>query len=72
MNTNDMKAQLATIKAQRTKSTKQSDVVASGDETSFLDGAAHIIGAVPSAAFGFLDSIKTGYKYAEAKCTGKL
>lgn len=76
MNTNDMKAQLATIKAQRasSKTAKGAAPVAldASDSTSFIEGTAHVIGAIPSAAIGFLDSIRVGYKYAEAKRVGKL
>lgn len=71
MNTKDMKAQLATIKAKRTKSVAP-DTTHIEEESSWIDGTAQFIGAVPSATFGFFDAISTSYKYHEAKRKGLL
>lgn len=59
MNTKQMKAQLAKAK----KNSDKPEV----DDTSFLEGTAHILGSVPSATLGFFDAIGTSFKYHEAK-----
>lgn len=67
----EMKAQLATIKARKVKGSAPNTTV-SAEETSFLEGTANIIGAVPSATVGFFSNIGTSYKFHEAKRKGLI
>jgi hypothetical protein len=58
-----MKARLASIKPQ---------VAQPSAGGSWLEGTALVLGAVPSAAVGFLDSVRTSYQYHEAVRKGEL
>lgn len=72
-NVNEMKSQLATIKAKRVvKPTKDSAPDVQSDDMSFLEGTAVVLGAVPSATKGFFANIGTSYKYHEAKRKGLI
>lgn len=67
----EMKAQLATIKARKVKSPAQGSTV-SDEETSFLEGTANVLGAIPSGTVGFFSNISTSYKFHEAKRKGLI
>lgn len=70
MNAQQMKQQLATIKARKVKTPNSPEV--SDDESSWIDATATFAGAVPSATIGFFSNIGTSFKYHEAKRKGLL
>ena len=83
MNTAEMKAQLAAIKAKQSAPAKRGVRVIAESDSSLLEGTAHVLGAVPSHVISaavvvgrgtgtFFDAMVTGFKHAEAKRTGKL